>query len=118
MFFEPKRVEKPWGYEIWFAQTDTYVGKLIHINEGNRLSLQYHVVKDETIYCVRGAVSITYEKDDSLTEGPLEPGRSFRIQAGAEHRLTAGNGGCDLIEVSTPQTEDVVRVEDDYGRAS
>ncbi len=116
MFFQPKRVEKPWGYEVWFAQAEKYVGKVIHIDEGNQLSLQYHVVKDETVFCLKGNARFVYEKDGVLVDEVFPEGMSFRVKPGMRHRLKAGEGGCDILEASTPETDDVVRLEDNYGR--
>lgn len=117
MFFEPKRVEKPWGYEIWFAHTEQYVGKVIHINEGFKLSLQYHQEKDETLHCFQGNAVLVYEKEGVLVEEVMKQGRSFHVSPGTKHRLKGGEGGCDILEASTSQIEDVVRLEDDYGRS-
>lgn len=116
MFLLPRRVEKPWGYEIWFAHTDLYVGKILHINQGASLSLQYHQEKDETLYCHQGVALLTYEKDGQLVEEILPPGHAFRVRPGTKHRLRGGEGGCDVLEASTSQVDDVVRLQDDYGR--
>ena len=117
MFFTPKRVEKPWGYEIWFAHTDQYVGKILHVNEGCQLSLQYHEQKDETIYCLRGNIVIVLEQEGSFVDLSLPVGQSIRIQPYTKHRLRGGEGGGDALEASTSQVEDVVRCADDYGRS-
>jgi mannose-6-phosphate isomerase len=114
-----KRVEKPWGYEIWWAQTERYVGKILHVNEGASLSLQYHNVKDETILVQRGRLLFeTRPKDEGgeLRKIEMGPGDVFRITPGTLHRMT-GLEDCDLVEVSTPEIDDVVRLEDRYGRA-
>jgi mannose-6-phosphate isomerase len=114
-----KRVEKPWGYEIWWAQTERYVGKILHVNEGASLSLQYHNVKDETILVQRGRLLFeTRGKDEAgeLRKMEMGPGDVFRITPGTLHRMT-GLEDCDLVEVSTPEIDDVVRLEDRYGRA-
>jgi mannose-6-phosphate isomerase len=114
-----KRVEKPWGYEIWWAQTERYVGKILHVNEGASLSLQYHNVKDETIMVQRGRLLFeTRRKDEEgeLRRMEMGPGDVFRITPGTLHRMT-GLEDCDLVEVSTPEIDDVVRLEDRYGRA-
>ncbi|MFA5186257.1 MAG: cupin [Patescibacteria group bacterium] len=116
MFFEPKRIEKPWGFEVWFAQTDVYVGKLIHVNAHAQLSLQYHEKKDETMYCLNGDAILVFEKDDVLVEEVFRQGRSFRIVPGTKHRLKAGDHDCEILEVSTSEVEDVIRLKDDYGR--
>ena len=116
MFFTPTRVEKPWGYEIWFAHTEQYVGKIIHINEGAKLSLQYHEEKDETVYCYQGEAIFVYEEEGMLKEAILAPGQSFHVVPTQKHRLIGGKGGCDILEASTSQVHDVVRLQDDYGR--
>lgn len=115
----PKRVEKPWGYEIWWARTDRYVGKLLHINKGASLSLQYHNVKDETMLVQSGRMLVeTRGKDETgeLRRIEMKPGDVFHVTPGTLHRMT-GLEDCDLVEVSTPELDDVVRLEDRYGRA-
>ena len=116
MFFEPKRVEKPWGFEVWFAHTDAYVGKLIHVNAGHQLSLQYHVKKDETMYCLNGDARLVYEKDGELVEEKFVQGQSVHITPGTKHRLKAGESDCEVLEASTTEVDDVVRIQDSYGR--
>ena len=107
------KVEKPWGHEIRWAINNKYLGKILHINKGQRLSLQYHDQKDETIYVLEGtAVVILDEKTHILSEG-----QSLRIQPKQVHRYSAPEDGhVKLIEVSTPEIDDVIRLEDDYGR--
>jgi mannose-6-phosphate isomerase len=114
----PKRVEKPWGHELWWARTERYVGKLLHVKKGESLSLQYHNVKDETIMVQAGL--LLFETRAAGVDGPLErhemkPGDVFHITPGTVHRMT-GLEDCDIVEVSTPELEDVVRLEDRYGR--
>ena len=114
----PKRVPKPWGYEIWWARTERYVGKILHVNKGESLSLQYHNVKDETILMQSGRLLFeTGPKDDPgpLKRLEMKPGDVFHITPGTLHRMTALEDS-DLVEVSTPETDDVVRLEDRYGR--
>lgn len=113
-----KKVDKPWGYEIWFAQTDKYVGKILHINAGQRLSLQYHEVKDETIYLSKGLMDLELadDKDSESKILRLQPGDAQRIKPFQKHRMIAVED-CDVFEVSTPEVEDVVRLQDNYGRA-
>jgi mannose-6-phosphate isomerase-like protein (cupin superfamily) len=114
----PKRVPKPWGYEIWWARTDRYVGKILHVNAGAALSLQYHNVKDETIMVQSGRLLFeTRGRDEpgDLRRSELGPGDVFHIAPGTLHRMT-GITDCDLVEVSTPELDDVVRLEDRYGR--
>ncbi len=116
MFFLPRRVAKPWGYEIWFAHTEKYVGKIIHVNAGQQLSLQYHVHKDETLFCLNGRAILVYEKDGILVEEIFEIGKSFHVLPGTKHRLKAGSESCDMLEASTSEVDDVIRLQDDYGR--
>lgn len=112
-----RRVEKPWGYEVIFAHTDRYVGKILHVNPGQALSLQYHEVKDETLFLSEGEVDLVVEEDGELVRTVLRAGESYRITPFTRHRMVAGDRGCDIIEVSTPELDDVVRLEDRYGRA-
>jgi len=114
----PMRVEKPWGHEVWWARTERYVGKLLHIKKGGSLSLQYHRVKDETILLQAGR--LLFETRPAGEEGELKriemkPGDTFHITPGTLHRMT-GIEDCDIVEVSTPELDDVVRLEDRYGR--
>jgi quercetin dioxygenase-like cupin family protein len=109
------RVEKPWGYELHWARTDRYVGKLIHVNAGHALSLQYHNVKDETIYLSSGLLLFEIETDGKLTSREMRPGESVHITPKTVHRMTAIEDS-DIFEVSTPELQDVVRLEDRYGR--
>ena len=114
----PKRVEKPWGYEVWWARTERYVGKLLHVRRGESLSLQYHRVKDETILVQSGRLRFETRRADEtdLCVVDLGPGEVFHITPGTVHRMT-GLEDTDLVEVSTPELDDVVRLEDRYGRA-
>lgn len=112
-----RRVEKPWGYELIFAHTDRYVGKILHVDAGQALSLQYHEIKDETLYMAEGEVELVVEEDGQLQQLVLRGGESYRIRPFTKHRMVAGQDGCDIIEVSTPELDDVVRLEDRYGRA-
>jgi mannose-6-phosphate isomerase len=116
--FEPKRVEKPWGHELWWARTERYVGKILHVRKGESLSLQYHNVKDETIMLQSGR--LLFETRPAGQEGDLQrlemnPGDVFHVTPGTVHRMT-GLTDCDILEVSTPELDDVVRLEDRYGR--
>lgn len=112
-----RRVEKPWGYELIFAHTDHYAGKILHVNPTQALSLQYHEEKDETLYMHEGEVELVVEEEGKLTTTTLKAGEAYRIRPHVRHRMVAGPDGCDIIEVSTPQLDDVVRLEDRYGRA-
>lgn len=112
----PRIVDKPWGSEEIWAHTPRYVGKLIHIEAGKRLSLQYHERKVETIRVMRGRLRLHYGEDrDQVESRILEPGESAHVPAGMIHRFEA-LVDTDLIEVSSPELDDVVRVEDDFGR--
>jgi mannose-6-phosphate isomerase len=115
----PKRVDKPWGYEIWWARTERYVGKILHVNKGESLSLQYHNVKDETIMIQSGLLLFQTKPqgdEGELRKVEMKPGDVFHITPGTLHRMTALED-CDILEVSTPELDDVVRLEDRYGRA-
>ena len=117
MQVEVKRVEKPWGHELIWAHTDRYVGKVLHINAGESLSLQYHERKDETIHVLHGRmVFLVGQSEEELESVELDEGMSFRIRPGTRHRMEAVTD-CDLLEASTPDLDDVVRLEDRYGRA-
>ncbi|HEV8434321.1 MAG TPA: cupin domain-containing protein [Thermoanaerobaculia bacterium] len=109
------RVPKPWGYELIFAKTARYVGKILHINQGQTLSLQYHNVKEETLFVVRGELKLTIESDGDRRVLPLREGESFHIPPRLIHRMEAVVD-TDVAEVSTPELDDVVRLEDRYGR--
>jgi mannose-6-phosphate isomerase-like protein (cupin superfamily) len=111
-----QRVEKPWGYELIWAKTGDYVGKVLHINKGHKLSLQYHQKKEETIFVQTGKMNLVFENEaGKLEEILLLPGEAHHIPVGRKHRMIAVED-CDVFEVSTPQLEDVVRLEDGYGR--
>ncbi len=110
------KVDKPWGYELIFAKTDQYVGKILHINKGHKLSLQYHKVKEETIMIAKGKMNFVYEEEKGkLVEIILNEGEAHHIAPGKQHRMIALED-CDVFEVSTPHLDDVVRLEDSYGR--
>ena len=109
------RVEKPWGYELHWAQTDRYVGKIIHVNVGHALSLQYHNVKDETIYLYSGLLLFEIQEAGQIVGRELRPGERVHITPKTVHRMTAIEDS-DIFEVSTPELHDVVRIEDRYGR--
>lgn len=112
----PRRVPKPWGEELIWALTDRYCGKVITIETGRRLSLQYHERKDEAIFVTTGRLLLLLENDrgeDELRE--LGPGEGAHVPVGRRHRYEAIER-VELIEVSTPELDDVVRIEDDFGR--
>lgn len=113
---EINRIEKPWGYELIWARTKDYAGKLLFINQGHKLSLQYHQKKEETIFLQSGKMSLVFENEaGTLEEILLLPGESHHIPIGRRHRMIAIED-CKVFEVSTPQLDDVVRLEDGYGR--
>jgi mannose-6-phosphate isomerase-like protein (cupin superfamily) len=114
---EVKRIDKPWGYELIYASTDDYCGKIIFVRAGEQLSLQFHREKDETIYIQSGRVEFEIGEPGQPTDVEVvAAGRSFHLKPGTVHRLRAVEDAT-LLEVSTPQVEDVVRLEDKYGRA-
>lgn len=110
-----ERVEKPWGYELIFAHTDSYVGKIIHIDAGHRLSRQFHVAKDETLLVESGDLDLEVGQGDALETIHMHHRDVYRITPGTVHRMI-GISDVDVIEVSTTQLDDVVRLSDDYGR--
>tara|TARA_Y100001963_G_C6511028_1_gene322132 strand:- start:112 stop:450 length:339 start_codon:yes stop_codon:yes gene_type:complete len=110
------KVDKPWGHEIRWAVNDKYLGKILHIKEGHRLSKQYHEMKDETIHVLKGVLLLELGNEQIETK-VLGEGESYRILPNTVHRFRAPTySHVELIEVSTPEIDDVVRVEDDYGR--
>ncbi len=109
------RIEKPWGYELHWAKTDRYVGKVIHVTAGHALSLQYHNLKDETILLWSGRLLFEIGQGDESRTWEMVPGERVHISPKTVHRMTAVED-CDIIEVSTPELDDVVRLEDRYGR--
>jgi mannose-6-phosphate isomerase len=109
------RVPKPWGYELIFAKTERYVGKILHVNRGESLSLQYHEIKEETLFVVAGELKLTIEIDGDRRELMLRAGEAFHIAPRMIHRMEAIED-TDVAEVSTPELDDVVRLEDRYGR--
>jgi mannose-6-phosphate isomerase len=112
----PREVPKPWGSELWYAQTDAYAGKILRVNQGHRLSLQYHECKDETSYLLSGRLLVTQgETPGNLREFVVEPGGTWRNVPGVIHTMEALEDAV-VLEVSTPQLDDVVRLEDRYGR--
>jgi mannose-6-phosphate isomerase-like protein (cupin superfamily) len=111
-----RRVEKPWGHELIWAVHDRYVGKILHLTAGHRLSLQYHERKDESILVLKGTLRFHLAAaDGTMTSEDLGPGDHRRVPVGRVHRYEAVAEDVDLVEVSTPELEDVVRIEDDFG---
>ena len=113
----PRKTEKPWGFELLWAHTPKYVGKLIFVRKGHRLSLQYHNQKDESMYIHEGKARIEIEGGDGqLVSSVVQPGDSIRIPPLTKHRVEAIED-TTLFEASTSELEDVVRLDDAYGRA-
>jgi len=113
--FEPRRVDKPWGHELIWAHTGDYVGKILHIKAGQALSVQYHNVKDETVHLLSGHLIYRVWEGDEARDVPLGIGDSFHVTPGTIHQMEAVTD-CDVLEVSTPHLDDVVRLKDRYGR--
>jgi mannose-6-phosphate isomerase-like protein (cupin superfamily) len=115
--FEPRRVEKPWGWELIWAHADQYVGKLLFVRAGESLSLQFHREKDESwlVHEGRAKVELAQAGEAVTSSEIVGPGSAFRFRPGTVHRVTAVEDTL-IIEVSTPHLEDVVRLEDRYGR--
>lgn len=109
------KIEKPWGHELIWAQTDRYVGKILHVRKGEALSYQYHKIKDESISLLNGSVELETEVDGRRGTTRLRPGDCVHIPPGTRHRMLALED-CDILEVSTPELDDVIRLEDRYGR--
>src|SRR5438552_17941051 len=106
-----RRVEKPWGHEIIWAETERYVAKVLFIREGQRLSRQYHRRKDETFFVESGEMSLEIGKADALRTIEMKPGDTFHCAPGTVHRMI-GRSDVRVFEVSTPEIDDVVRLED------
>ena len=111
----PYRIDKPWGYELVWAKTDRYVGKILHVEPGHVLSLQYHNKKDESIYVLTGEIILRVQQDDALIERHVPVGEAFHIRPKVVHQFEAVVAS-DLLEASTPELDDVVRLKDRYGR--
>ena len=115
--YVPVRTEKPWGYELLWALSDRYVGKILHINAGHLLSLQYHHVKHESIFVLRGRMIFRYrDAQGALVDRVMETGEAQQVPTGMVHQFEALED-CDVLEASTPHLDDVVRLQDRYGRA-
>jgi mannose-6-phosphate isomerase len=113
--FETRRVEKPWGHELIWAHSERYVGKVLHIKAGHALSVQYHNVKDETIHLLSGELIYRVQIDGAIQDVHLRTGESYRLTPGNVHHMEAVTD-CDVLEASTPELDDVVRLQDRYGR--
>lgn len=113
-----KVVEKPWGHELIWAHTERYAGKILHVRAGEALSLQYHRAKDETIMVLAGRMQLIYfEEGEQPRSRELLPQQPFHIAPGMRHRMIAIED-TDVLEVSTTEIDDVVRLEDRYGRVT
>ena len=112
---EVRTVHKPWGHETIWAHTDRYVGKILHIKAGHALSVQYHERKDETVYLLSGEIRYSVDEGSGLRDVGLKPGESFHVTPGTIHSMEAITD-CDVLEASTPDLDDVVRLTDRYGR--
>jgi mannose-6-phosphate isomerase-like protein (cupin superfamily) len=115
--FEPRKVEKPWGHELIWAESEQYVGKLLFVKAGESLSLQFHRVKDESwlVQDGRAKIELGSAGDAVLSVEVVGPGATFRFRPGTVHRVTALED-TTIIEVSTTELDDVIRLEDRYGR--
>jgi mannose-6-phosphate isomerase len=112
----PHKVKKPWGYELWWAVTDAYAGKILHVARGHKLSLQFHETKDESAYLLSGRLLLSKgPAEDQLETVELGPGDTWRNVPGEVHTIEAIED-CEILEVSTPELDDVVRLTDSYGR--
>lgn len=112
----PRKVSKPWGSELWYAHTDRYAGKILRVNAGHKLSVQYHVEKDETSYLLSGRLLLEQgQSAETMRRHELEPGAAWRNAPGVVHTIEALEDSV-ILEVSTPELHDVVRVQDRYGR--
>lgn len=112
----PYKVDKPWGYELIWARTDRYVGKILHVKAGHALSCQYHHRKDETMHVLRGEVILRTGTVDRLEARPFRAGESVHIPPGLVHEIEAVED-TDILEASTPELDDLVRITDRYGRS-
>lgn len=109
------KIDKPWGHEIVFAHTPQYVGKILFVKSGHKLSLQYHKEKDETIFVKAGRITLEIHTDNCIMSMKMKPGDNYHIIPGTIHRIIAEKDS-EVLEASTSQLDDVVRLQDDYGR--
>lgn len=113
----PRKIDKPWGWELWVAVTEKYAGKIIHINPGQKLSRQYHIMKDETVYVISGTLLIELGEGQAIEKLALPAGKSLRVTPETIHRfMSSDSEHVEIFETSTPELDDVVRLEDVYGR--
>ena len=114
----PRRIEKPWGYELIWADTELYAGKVLHVEAGEALSMQYHRLKTETLYLLTGRIRLEVGPSAGQIQNlEVSAGEGFHLPPGTVHRMVALEAS-DLLEVSTPHLDDLVRLEDRYGRGS
>ncbi len=112
----PRRIEKPWGHEVLWAETDEYAGKILSVRAGEALSLHFHEERDKTLLLIRGQITLEVGAGvSSLAQVPVREGEAFRIRPGVLHRVTAQTD-VEMMEVSTPELDDIVRIRDRYGR--
>ncbi len=112
-----RRVDKPWGHELIWAHTDRYVGKVLSIRAGHKLSRQYHERKEETLFVTKGTMLLEVGPASAIERKVMSPGDVFHVAPGTIHRMIAETD-VEVMEVSTPELDDVVRLEDAYGRSS
>tara|TARA_Y100000004_G_C8937310_1_gene422638 strand:- start:575 stop:931 length:357 start_codon:yes stop_codon:yes gene_type:complete len=118
MIVNQKKVNKPWGHETIWSHCEKFVGKILTINSGHKLSRQYHKIKEETILVLTGTLLLEVGMGEKLEKIELKKGQSFHVTPGTIHRFCAPYGDVELAEVSTPELDDVVRLEDDYDRGN
>jgi len=112
----PKKIEKPWGYELIYAETEKYIGKILFVLKDHQLSLQYHKTKDETMYIYKGLAELEIKSLQGTSQFiEISAGSAYRITPGTIHRFTALDD-CEVLEVSSPEMDDIIRLEDRYGR--
>tara|TARA_R100001443_G_scaffold116857_1_gene138825 strand:- start:329 stop:679 length:351 start_codon:yes stop_codon:yes gene_type:complete len=111
-----EKVAKPWGHEIIWSRCNKFVGKILCINKGHSLSRQYHKIKEETIFVLTGTLHLEIGMGEKMEHINLKRGQSYHITPGTIHRFCAEYGDVELAEVSTPELDDVIRLEDDYDR--
>lgn len=117
MTIRPRRVERPWGHELIWAETELYIGKILYVKAGEALSIQMHEKKDETLHLLKGKmILLAGPSPDALERIPIEEGDSFRVRPHTVHRIEAVTD-VDVLEASTAHLDDVVRFKDRYGRA-
>tara|TARA_R110002126_G_scaffold223124_2_gene368200 strand:+ start:80 stop:436 length:357 start_codon:yes stop_codon:yes gene_type:complete len=117
MVVEQKKINKPWGHEIIWSHCSKFVGKILCIDAGHKLSRQYHEKKEETIFVLSGTLLLETGRDEKIWSFDLKKGQSFHVTPGIIHRFCAPYGDVELAEVSTTELDDVVRIEDDYDRS-